>query len=188
MSWAQRHTIGSAWHGGLGGDFSITIDPAFNAAAEREPLTPGTIEEWHVLSGDASNPQRISLDMGMPVTIHSGNCVDIDIKPGSDPNAINPNSRGLIPVAILNTDEFDPAMVDVSTVPFGDTEDVDAGGGASPAHGGHLEDVDDDGDDDLVLHFSTQDAGFEGDETVGKLVGETTDGTPLVGTDSVKLV
>jgi len=33
--------------------------------------------------------------------------VAIDIKPGSDPNAINPNSKGVIPVAILTTPEFD---------------------------------------------------------------------------------
>ena len=187
-SWATQHTDGGAWRGGLDGDFELTIDPAFNDAAERDPLSPGTIDEWHALSGDANNPERTNLDLDMPVTIQPGECATIDIKPGSDPNAINPNSKGTIPVAILHTDDFDPASVDVSTVRFGDPEDVDSGGGATPAHNGHSEDVDDDGDDDLVLHFPTQDADFEGDEAEGKLVGETTDGTPLVGTDSVKLV
>lgn len=112
---------------------------------------------------------------------------EIDIKPGSDPNAINPNSGGVVPVAVLHTDDFDPATVDVGTVRFGDPEDV-PGGGAEPAHNGHLEDVDNDGDDDLVLHFPTEAAGFEGDEEKGRLVGETNDGTPVFGTDSVKLV
>jgi len=33
--------------------------------------------------------------------------VEIDIKPGSDPNSINPNSNGVIPVAILGSAIFD---------------------------------------------------------------------------------
>lgn len=45
--------------------------------------------------------------------------VVIDIKPGSDPNAINPRSKGVIPVAILTTDTFDAQSVDPSTVQFG---------------------------------------------------------------------
>lgn len=115
--------------------------------------------------------------------------VDIDINPGNDPNPINPDSNGNIPVAILHTDEFNPVnRVNVSSLRFGDPDDVDNGGGATPVHDGHVEDVDGDGDDDLVLHFPTQDAGFDGDENEGKLVGETNDGTPLFGTDSVKLV
>lgn len=187
-SWTAENTDGGAWRGGLNDDFEVTIDPAFNDAAARNPLTPGEITDWQVLSGDASDPDRTSLDLDLPVTLYPGECVDIDIKPGSDPNAIDPDSRGTIPVAILHTDHFDPATVDVSTVRFGDPEDVDSGGGAAPAHGGHLEDVDGDGDVDLVFHFPTRDAGFDGDETQGKLVGYTTEGTPVVGTDSVKLV
>lgn len=188
-AWATRHTDGGAWRGGLDSSFTITIDPAFNSAAQRTPLNPGTIEEWHLLSGDANTPDRTLLDLNEPVTISSGCAnVEIDIKPGSDPNAVNPRNRGKIPVAILHTDDFDPATVDVSTVRFGDPEDIDAGNGAAPAHNGHLEDVDKDGDDDLVLHFPTQDAGFEGDEKIGELVGETNDGDAIFGNDTVKLV
>jgi hypothetical protein len=47
---------------------------------------------------------------------------------------------------------------------------------------------DGDGRDDLVLHFPTEDTGFDGDEGTGRLEGETNDGTSLFGTDSVKLV
>ncbi len=46
--------------------------------------------------------------------------VTIDIKPGSDPNSINPKSKGKIPVAILSTQDFDaPQMVDKDSLTFG---------------------------------------------------------------------
>ncbi len=44
--------------------------------------------------------------------------VDIDIKPGGDPNSINLNSRGVIPVAILSTETFDATTLDPSTIVF----------------------------------------------------------------------
>jgi len=84
----------------------------------------------------------------------------IDIKPGSDPNAINPKSKGVIPVAILGQDAFDFTRVDVTTLDFE---------GAAPAHdltdpivyADHLQDVNGDGYVDLVCHFNTQDTGIE---------------------------
>lgn len=188
--WVRNPNDGGAWRGGLDGSFTVTIDPAFNEDAE-EWRRRGRIDEWHFLSGDATNPERTNLDLETPVTIRTGTCaieVDIDVKPGSDPNAVNPNSKGLITVAILHTDDFDPvARADVSTLRFDDPDDVDDNG-AEPAHQGHAEDVDQDGDDDLVLHFPTGETHFDGDETDGKLVGTTNDGTPLFGTDTVKLV
>lgn len=45
--------------------------------------------------------------------------VDIDIKPGSFPNTINPKSERVIPVAILTTDTFDATTVDPLSVKFG---------------------------------------------------------------------
>jgi hypothetical protein len=198
-SWVTQHTDGGAWRGGLDGDFEITIDPAFNEDAERRPLGnregslgEDVIDEWHFLSGDASDPDRTKLDMDKPVSIHPGDCAPLDIKPCSDPNAINPDSGGVIPVAIPHGELFDPVKhVDVNSLRFGAPDVVDGGDGAGAAHNGHTEDVvpcEGDGRDDLVVHFPTEDTGFDGDETHGKLVGETTDGTPIVGTDSVKLV
>lgn len=114
--------------------------------------------------------------------------VTVDVKPDSDDNTVNPRGRGLIPVAVLQTDDLDPSRVDVASLQFGSPAVVDDGGGATPAHAGHLENVDDDGNADLVVHFPTRAAGFEvGDETA-VLVGETTDGTPLRGSDAVTVV
>ena len=73
--------------------------------------------------------------------------VQIDIKPGSDPNSINLASNGVIAVAIFTTDDFDASLVNASTVVFA---------GASAVHSA-LEDVDGDGDLDMVLHFRVQD-------------------------------
>lgn len=115
--------------------------------------------------------------------------VDVDIKPGSDPNSINTNSDGVVPVAILGSDEFDVEDVDASTLRFGPD-------GAEPAHGmgdpetfqGHLEDVNDDGFTDLVTHHWQKKTGLEPDDEEGCISGALDDGTRIEGCDSVRML
>ena len=112
-----------------------------------------------------------------------GKCkIEIDIKPGGFPNSINPRSKGIIPVALLTTDTLDATTVDPLSVTFGPNEAVEA-------HGrGHLEDVDSDGDLDLVLHFTTQSTGIQCGDTSASLVGGTFDGQPIRASDAIRTV
>jgi hypothetical protein len=104
--------------------------------------------------------------------------VEIDIKPGSDPNSINLGCHGVIPVAILTTVAFDAATVDPDTVSFE---------GAAPKHSA-LEDVDGDGDVDMILHFRCQEASIEPDAEEACLQGSTYAGPAFEGCDSVRIV
>jgi hypothetical protein len=108
--------------------------------------------------------------------------VAIDIKPGSSPNSLNPRSNGNIPVAILTTESFDASSVDPSTVSFGRTGEETAPLRSS------LEDVEGDGDLDLVLHFDTQQTGILCGDSLARLSGKNFDGQRLEGSDSVRTV
>ena len=108
--------------------------------------------------------------------------VSIDIKPGSCPNSINPNSKGVVPVAILTTPGFDATTVNPVTVRFAGApplrwtiEDVWRGDGVLP-----------DGDLDLLLFFKTQDCSFSGSSA--SLTGNLFDGTPISGSGSINIV
>lgn len=147
-------------------------DPALMAAEFGAGLTAAFVNP-------ADNTFRAGIN-AVPRLRH----VPIDIHPGSNPNSINPNSQGTIPVAILSTSTFDaPSTVDTSTLTFGRT-----GHELSLAFCGMGEDVNGDGLLDLVCHFTTQTAGFRPGDTVGILRGLLVNGTPIVGTDSVRTV
>jgi hypothetical protein len=111
--------------------------------------------------------------------------VTIDIKPGSYPNSINPISNGNVPVAVMTTDDFDASKVNPDTVVFLD---------ATPCKKEKLEDVDNDGDIDMLFNFEIQELDFEllvdeGDEyPYAYLTGETIYEQSIEGKDTVKLV
>jgi subtilisin len=190
---------------GLPADSIVSYQWDFDGDGTFEASTPSpTIDHTFTTGGEKTVTLRVTDEFDQTDTVSATFTVhirvDIDVQPnGSGPNSINPDRDGNVPVAVLHTSAFDsPAELDHSTVRFGDPDDVgfDAStdpftpeGGATPAHpGGHVEDVDDDGDLDSLFHFPIPDTGFDSADTEGELVGLTTDGVPVFGTDSVRIV
>ena len=112
--------------------------------------------------------------------------VEIDIKPGSDPNCFNINGHGVIPVAILGSADLDVRQVDASTCSLEGLSLKVAG--KSNKLMAHVEDVNGDGYDDLILQIEDVDAAFEEGDTIATLTGKLLDGTTIEGSDTICIV
>lgn len=174
--WNDFNTDGGALSGTLNGAFAITITPSFPPGGG---LSPGAISSWEYLDGTLAAPVPIPLDVSDTATVRARPMADIDIKPGSDPNCLNPNGNGVIPVAILTTATFDATTVDPASLSMEGAPVAMRGGKLLAA----IEDVDFDGDLDLVVKF--EDDGSLAGKTSATVIGQTFGGTPVVGTDSV---
>lgn len=125
--------------------------------------------------------------------------VNVDIKPGSWPNPINLKSKGVLPVAICGTLDFDVTTIDPISVHIGGVsalrwsyEDV-----ATPFEDGEGEGhaLNGDGYPDLVLHFEIQEiiealglTDFAGQKIPLEIEGnlkEEEGGIPIRGSDYV---
>ena len=117
--------------------------------------------------------------------------VRLDVKPGEQPNSINLRSNGNTPVAVLTTRDFDARTIDTSNLSRLRFGDVRLTARVTPTRS-KLEDVDGDGDLDLLLFFSTREIADRGalvaDSTLAELTGFTRTGQAFVGTDSVQIV
>jgi hypothetical protein len=108
--------------------------------------------------------------------------VSIDIKPVSWPNAINPGSNGLVPVAILSSEDFDATTVDSTTVTLaGATVAIRRKGKAMAQEA----DVNGDGLVDLVVQVETQGEDAVWESGIVELTGTTIDGLTIVGYDEI---
>lgn len=114
--------------------------------------------------------------------------VTIDIKPGSDPNSINCNNiNKVIAVAILTTEDFDAAGVDNTAVTFQNASEthLDSRSGEPKRH---EEDVDGDGDIDLIFHFRMGETDLTCNSVEAMIEGKTFHGQPIRGIDKVRMI
>ncbi len=136
--------------------------------------------------------------------------VNLDIKPDSCPNPVNPKSKGVVPVAILGSVDFDVATIDSDSLTLARADGV--GESVSPVRKRNgpkiaIEDVatafadegcvcreqGPDGIDDLSLKFSTVemtralklDGSSRGESIELVLRGTLHDGTAFEGTDCI---
>jgi beta-lactam-binding protein with PASTA domain len=125
--------------------------------------------------------------------------VDVDIKPASCPSPLNVESKGILPVAILSSEEFDVNTIDIASIRLegvapirSSAEDV-----ATPVADGNNCECNTAGPDgylDLTLKFKT----YQIAEAVGQvpdrqtlvltLTGQLADGTPIEGADCMVVV
>ncbi|WP_277554927.1 PKD domain-containing protein [Halobaculum limi] len=163
-----------AWD--LDGDGAF--DDATGATVQHSFATPG-MQTVGVEVSDGTDTNSTA------ATVEVAYAAPLDVKPGSDDNPVNAKAKGVLTVAILNTDDFDPSAVVVESLVLSATT---GGDGASPVRGAHYEDVDGDGYDDLVVKFATADIGIESTSSTLYLSGEMADGMSLVGSDDVTVV
>jgi len=94
--------------------------------------------------------------------------VRIDVRPGSARNVVNPNSNGMIPVAVLGAADFDVQGVTISALSLSAQGSATS---AQPQGQGHVADVNNDGYPDIVLNFSIQSTGLKAGDTQLCLAG-----------------
>ncbi len=104
--------------------------------------------------------------------------VTIDIKPGDEPTVMDPSSEGMIPVAILSSPDFDATSVDPGSVRFGANGDD-----AAPVRS-MTEDIDQDGDTDLMFLFRAPQTNIACGDTSASLTGKTRSGQAIAGSES----
>jgi hypothetical protein len=180
-----------------GMSFPITLESNTPNDGIQEVLVPDTPTTSARVKVEAAD--NIFFDISdQDFTIYAG-VVAIDIKPTSCPNPLNTKSRGVLPVAILGTVDFDATQVDITTVTLAgvsaipdkyEMEDV-----ATPFNGILNDDCHnctEDGPDgfmDIVLYFYSQDIVAaigdvsDGDCLLLTLTGNLLDGTSIEGTD-----
>jgi len=170
-----------------GTDFQVGGGPVI------QPPNSVVIPAFGALTGKYEDGSEFSLtfvsDVPINLKVPTGGGpqeIDIDIKPGSYPNAINLGSNGVVPVAILSSDTFVATTVDPETVFL-------AGSGVRVRGKGNKylasqEDVNGDGLMDLVVKVETENLELKETAGVAILTGQTVDGVEFTGSDEITIV
>jgi hypothetical protein len=135
------------------------------------------------LPGAASGLELFRADCGVQIGLSIP--VEIDIKPGAEPNSIKLGSNGNVPVAILSSPDFDASTVDPTSVTLANAG-LKLKGKGTPMYS--LEDVNGDGLQDMVVHIETTGLVLTGADESAELAGHTFLGTPIFGTGPVRVI
>ena len=105
---------------------------------------------------------------------------EISVSSGGHGGAISASRRGVLPVVLMGSENLRAEDVDLATLAFGPNQ-------VAPAHWqeGHPRDVDTDGFVDIVCHFWLEETGIEPGKSTVCLTGQTFEGLPFKGCDSV---
>ena len=141
---------------------------------------------WHELrllhtTGDGTFHDWIRLE-----TVEYPDEVEIDIKPGSDPNCFNNNGHGVIPVAILGSVTMDVTNIDPATVELEGLKVKMVGPWNKLL--AHIEDADEDGFDDMVVQIQDEAGVFPIGHSTATLTWEFYDGTQFSAEDDICVV
>ena len=187
--------IDSPWNWVIDWDDSIettgsTIDQTASITAQREFCAAGT----HTVTLSVTDKDGDAGSDTMKLTVEHVPVL-IDVKPEGDTTPINVTRRGMIPVAVLSTADFDATTVDPATVTLGDGSGPVTGVAQRPNGTlfASVEDVNGDGIMDLMLSFRTQELVANGDLSAATttlfLEGFVTDGcTNVLGSEEVTVV
>jgi hypothetical protein len=125
------------------------------------------------------------IEGGQTVHINVQRNVTIVIKPDDEPTPINlAKKKGVVPVAVLGSADFDASTIDDSTLRFGHygTEQVITHKKAHP------DDINGDGYMDLVSHYDLDGTGILVGDTEACLSGKTSDGIYFKGCDTIRVM
>jgi hypothetical protein len=107
--------------------------------------------------------------------------VSIDVKPGDNPTSLEPKRQGMVPIAVLSSKDFDATAVDLNSIRAGVT------GTEGSMFRSMKEDVDHDGDVDLIILFRVADLALTCDTRGITIKGKTAQGRDFEGTEAVTM-
>lgn len=166
---ATREEIAVPWQASVA-SVGATGDGPWTTWTYTAPADGTYILEYRIINvGDDAHDSFALFD---------GDEIDIDIKPGSEANRIDPAGPGVVPVAILSPSDVALTHIDRATIRFGDLGTEARGLSAYHDLGG-------DGDIDILAAFRTRDTGLSCASGYGFVTARLYSGQYISGSDTV---
>jgi len=176
----------------LGDDASMAVpgpDTYDYRTVNIQPVVAGIVPGINTITVHTVNYYTYANPAGLAyklvVTYKVPTQVTVDIKPMSDPNGINNDGHGVIPVAILGSVTLDVTTINPATVAL-DGMAVKFRGKSMTAQASY-KDYNLDGYMDLIVQIEDVDGAFTLGQTIGTVTGLFINGDKFVGTDSLKI-